>query len=251
MSSADRRKKVKVVILGCLETETQPCTSFDVYTALLFLEPSRLIHVPGIRAATNVPVARKPAESAFSLYAGTAPKRCVSLAVSDVDAELRQAGYLLRENELLIKAQALAAAGTLSPSQKYLVGNWALSRQFYDDVFKLTLSGLNETKIQNRLTQIEKLGQAAASRLASEVPELRRFLPDLLRIQDCLQRRRETLSATIAAEARRGAEGTVVVLCGVAEKAAFAALLEKTGNFDLVEYSMQLEASGAFAAIVT
>lgn len=241
-SVVDKELKRKVVFIGCLETETPACSSFDVYSALLCVNPRILLKVAGIQSASrensgnNV---KKPADEAFFLHSRSFTGTHRTLAAPGIDERLRSAGYLLRESQLLKEAQGLAVHGKLNPRQMALVGQQALSSQVYDDLFKLSLMKLNEARTLGRLAQAEREKTETLRNLSSEVEELRRYQSDLTRIALELDKRRNGLAEAILREMQEAEGGTVCVLCGLSEKAAFTEQLSKRMaevDFSILEY---------------
>jgi hypothetical protein len=239
----DKEMKKKIIFIGCLETETPACSSFDIYSALLCVNPQILLKVAGIQTkdpGDRGPYPKKPADEAFSLFSPAPSGQKRILAAPGIDERLRAAGYLLKENELLNEAQRLATRGILGSGLMALLGQQALSRQIYDDLFKLSLMKLNEAQLAARLAYAERIKSEAVKSLCSGVKELRRYQRDLNHIELELESRRKGLAEAIMHEIQAAKSGPVCVVCGLGEKLAFVEYITKRihgSSIEVVEYS--------------
>jgi hypothetical protein len=240
-SVADNGTKKKVIFIGCLEAETPACSSFDVYSAVLCVQPQILLKVAGIHSADDGSCGanpQKPADEAFSRYSAPSLRAKRTIAAPGIDQKLRAAGYLLKEADLLKQAQQLAVQGKLSPGQMTMVGQQALSRQIYDDLFKLSLMKLNQPHTLQRLAQTERAKQEALNTLTCGVKDLYQYKNDINRIELELQNRRDGLAAAVGREIQNAEAGPICVLCGLLEKAAIGEYLTKQEGLaiELFEY---------------
>jgi hypothetical protein len=237
-SIVDNEMRRKLICIGCLETETPACSAFDVYSALLCVKPKLLLKVDGIHSKTQNGMAdnaKKPVDEAFSLYSPSFSITKRTLAAPGIDEKLRSAGYLLRENEVLSTAQALASHGKLSRDLLGVLGQQALSRQIYDDLFKLSLMKLNEPQTLGRLAQTERMKSETLKSLSTGVPELRRFQGDLAAINQELVNRRNGLADAILNEIQKAEGDSICVLCGLSEKAWIIQYLSRASHSAKVE----------------